>query len=216
MPHVQSVPANALRRLGMTKLLAQLTILEHRIRTGWAIMATQGHSQVDGTWTLESLFLDVETYYTVAHDCLKLAAILLSEKAAVGLKREPAFRHICHLRSQMIRHAYEKPDGDPDPSMGWSPETGPRLKAGSPDRRSHDPGFFINQNGLVALLDKYQVGRFVLPGYYQQVADHLKKLTGSEDLAGYRVPQLHFAEGVRLNSDRLSTHGLPAVNVDSL
>jgi hypothetical protein len=156
--------------------------------------------------------LDVETYYTVAHDILKLGEILMPDDQSRRFRKEPIYKQICRIRSSMVRHAYEKPDGDPYSGFGWSPDTGPRLKLGSPASGFTDPGFFENQQRLVALLDKYRLGRFVLPGHYQHIAGYLRRTLKSADLNGYVVPQIHYSDQIRLGDERLETRGMLPVS----
>jgi hypothetical protein len=210
----QKVPADSLRKYGMSKLLGQLTVLECRIRTGFSIAVKRRWDSPDEeTWIVESLVLDVETYYTVAHDCLKLAEVLLGPEG-VGLKTEPTYRRICAIRSHMVRHAFDKNDGDPSPSLGWTPTSGPQLKCGSTVTGFQDPGFFENQRTFVALLEKYRLGRFVSPGGYQRIADYLRRVTGDAGLDGYALPQIHYSDELRIGTAGLAFRLLPVVVVE--
>lgn len=109
-----------------------------------------------------------------------------------------------------------KEDGDPSPSLGWTPTSGPQLKCGSTVTGFHDPGFFENQKALVALLEKYRLGRFVSPGGYQRVADHLRRETGNTRLDGYALPQIHYSGELRIGATGRASRLLPLIPVEGI
>ena len=101
--------------------------------------------------------LDAETYYTVAFDLLKLIERFLPAERAVAFRREPIFKTIRQLRNLLVRHAVDKPNGDPYPGFGIGELEGVVLKAGTAKGLFTDPGFYKNAAALHALFEKYKV-----------------------------------------------------------
>ena len=110
----------------------------------------------NGHLTTDILRLDTETFYTVAHDLLKLAALFVDKPST--FKKEPAYTTICKIRSHLIRHAYDtKMDGDTFGGFGISSVAGPELKAGSGNTKTRDQGYLRNYEALMELLQRYEV-----------------------------------------------------------
>lgn len=135
----------------VSKLLEQLAIIDRRIREP-LLATTEGRSL--SRETASTLQLDTETFYTVAHDLFKLLELFLMEPAR--FRNEPANKKICRIRSQLVRHAFDKPDGNPYPGFGYSPVAGVMLKAGS-QAALVDPGYCANHAAAMGLLRRYGV-----------------------------------------------------------
>lgn len=146
---------DASRRMGIVKLIRQLVIIEGRIRSEFGHMIDRsGNESPSDEWTLvETLALDLETYYTVAFDLLTLAKLLLPEEKATTLRNHKTFKRIAVLRNQRTRHAYNKPNGMHDCNVNWNEEVGPSLH----HDRSHDPGFFLNHKELDDLIGEFDI-----------------------------------------------------------
>ena len=99
----------------------------------------------------------------MAHNLLKLVASLLEPERSSGLKSEPAYKNICAIRSHLVRHAYDKPSGDPYGGFAWNEERGPILDGGSPFGRHRDPGFNPNAAALEQLFSVYEIDLLAFP-----------------------------------------------------
>ena len=137
-------------RMGIVKLIRQLSITEGRIRDEFALVNDAPE------YSGEILTLDLETYYTVAFDLLTLASRLLPPAKQRSLKASPTFKRIAILRNQRTRHAYNKPDGIHDGGLNWNTTTGPSLNTIA-HHRIDDPGFFVNQPDLDDLIVEYDI-----------------------------------------------------------
>jgi hypothetical protein len=93
----------------------------------------------------------------VAFDLLKLIERFLPAERAVAFRREPIFKTIRQLRNLLVRHAVDKPNGDPYPGFGIGELEGVVLKAGTAKGLFTDPGFYKNAAALHALFEKYKV-----------------------------------------------------------
>lgn len=151
------------RRLGVRKLLRQIEILEGRVRREFSRLCS-GEEEVE-----DELILDLETFYTVAHDLLVLAATLLPRQQGASFKTSTGFKTISAIRTKLVRHAYDKPDGDPFNTFGWSAKDGPMLKGASPIRRFRDPGFFRNAEKLHSGLDEFDVSLLILDRHTREL-----------------------------------------------
>jgi hypothetical protein len=142
-------------RMGVLKLTRQLSILDGRIKAGIERVYVQ--HQTASIESIAELVLDLETYYTVAHDALCLAEKLLAPGELRSFRTAPIRRTIRILRNQKIRHSYNKPDGDPYGGIAYSEEMGPALCLGSPYADFDDPGYYANRAALEELLSKNDV-----------------------------------------------------------
>ena len=148
-------------RSGIIKLLKQREITKKRIIEIHDSLASRV-PQWDMTVS-DVMLLDVETYYTITHDLLKLAQVLLPPLEAKRFKQEPTFKRILIIRNRLVRHAYDKPNGDPYSGFGWGVREGIQVKAGSslPDLADIDPGFRLNDKDVEELLEKYGIRHLV-------------------------------------------------------
>jgi hypothetical protein len=132
--------------MGITKLIRQLTILDGRIKVGI-------EREFESIESIAELVLDLETYYTVAADVLDLAGELLPPSELPSFKAAPICKIIRKLRNLKVRHAYNKPDGEPYSGIGLSREMGPQLSPGSPYAKFEDPGYYANKAALEELIN---------------------------------------------------------------
>jgi hypothetical protein len=129
------------RNYGLTahgKLLRQMEILDGRIRKDLdevcSMFSFDGKPRsrpVDGhirALAVAELELDTETFYTVAADFLKLAALIMKD---LRFKKERIYRRIQATRNWLIRHAFEHGNGVASGVWAFGSECGPKLKAGS-------------------------------------------------------------------------------------
>ena len=119
--------------------------------------------------SIDELVLDLETYYTVAADVLDLAQQLLPDIEQWALKTAPICKIIRKLRNRKIRHAYNKPNGDPYGGLAYNEKMGPALKLGSPYADFDDPGYYANKRGLDELLQTHLVFWLYNPVIRQRV-----------------------------------------------
>ena len=131
------------------KLPKQLRIQDRRICQQFRKVVN--HQKVD----IDVLVLDLETYYTVAHDLLKLMLRHLPKSRKPELESDATFKTICTIRDHLVRHAYDKARGDPYNCLVWNRERGPCLRLGSPTPKFRDSGYFVNRENLMSLLEKY-------------------------------------------------------------
>lgn len=136
---------------GAMILRCQMDILASRITALSAVYLSNRQPYLVG----QALWLDTETYYTVAHDLLKLGAMLLPSDEAKSLKAERAYKIVAGVRSHLVRHAYDKPDGDPWPGFGIEEDGGVFLRRGSSRPKFEDPGFEVNACEITSVFDKY-------------------------------------------------------------
>jgi hypothetical protein len=129
------------------KLLGQVAILDRRIREH---MVATASSQPDKP--INELLLDTETFYTVAADALKLIGLFLMPDELKWFRADPTYKLICRIWSEMVRHAYDKPDGDTYSGFGYGLAEGLVLKAGS--GRKGEPGYVANFQAFWGLLGK--------------------------------------------------------------
>ena len=156
-PKVRERLKEASRRMGIVRLIRQLRVAEQRIRTEFARLIESAALDPTEEWTLiEELTLDLETYYTVAFDLLKLAASLLPEHRRAPLRSDKTYKRIAVLRNQRTRHAYDKPDGIHDSGINWNENSGPSLHTTASHGIS-DPGFFVNWKNLDDLIIEYDI-----------------------------------------------------------
>ena len=142
-------------RSGIMRFFRQLEILEERTLADHA-GRLRNPSDLDLGDVLE---LDVETYYTVAHDLLKLVSRLLSDDERKRFESEPTYKHLAAIRTHLIRHAYgSHPKNNPFPGRAWHSKRGLILRAGSSLRTVTDKGFFANRDALHDLVRRYKVG----------------------------------------------------------
>jgi len=141
--------------MAIRRFLIQLHVCEERVRHGLQSVASEEHETLDEEQhALEVLILDTQTYYTVAHQLLKLAAQLLCKNDRNKLEEEPVFRTVGKIRNKLIRHAYVDSKADIPNSFGYSLVTGPSI-VGTTD--TTDPGLFVTHAGIVELLQKYSI-----------------------------------------------------------
>jgi len=133
--------------MGISKLMRQLTILDGRIKVGI-------EREFESIESIAELVLDLETYYTVAADVLDLGEELLPSGELPSFKAAPICTIIRKLRNLKVRHAYNKPNGEPYSGIGLSREMGPQLSPGSPYAEFEDPGYYANKAALEELLNK--------------------------------------------------------------
>lgn len=86
----------------------------------------------------DETILGTETFYTVAHDALKLAELFLPAAVLKSFRNDQAYKVMYRIRSPRVRHSYDKPDGDPSGASGFDARYGPVLKSG---RQHHDAGY---------------------------------------------------------------------------
>lgn len=142
------------RVLAVTKLLHQIDILEKRIDED--IEGTSSERICDGTSWRETLELDLDTFYTVAFDLLKVAQLVIAPEQARALRREANYKLIARLRNSLVRHAYDKDDGDCFGMLWVAGEKGPVLRDMSPfSSRWKDPGYHHNRVAVQDLIKRY-------------------------------------------------------------
>ena len=124
----------------------------------------RAHDFPHSAFTSDEFMLDVETYYTVAHDLLKLASELLPQREGKQFRAEAAYKTISAVRTHLVRHAYgNRPENDPFAGCAWHATRGLILKGGSPLETVGDPGFFQNRDALGnLLLKRYRVRELVV------------------------------------------------------
>ena len=85
--------------MAIRKLLLQLELTEERINTEFEheIYKTKHAHKYDNNRDL--LVLDLETYYTVAHDLFKLIYLLIPAELKKTFKKEKGYKNICAIRS---------------------------------------------------------------------------------------------------------------------
>jgi hypothetical protein len=154
-PKARERQRDASRRMGIVRLIRQLAIIKGRIRSEFAhTIDGSGNESPSDEWTpVETLTLDLETYYTVAFDLLTLAELLLPNEKATALRKHKTFKRIAVLRNQRTRHAYNKPNGMHDCNVNWNGEVGPSLHYD----RLYDPGFFLNHKELDDLIGEFDI-----------------------------------------------------------
>ena len=146
------------RRSAVGKLQRQLLILEARIEQTFAQILP---GPVDESWhfSFELINLDTETFYTVAHDLVKVIALLLEKPEKTRFEKESAYRAVCRIRNELIRHAYDAtPIGNAYCGFGIGEPSGPVLKCGSgadPNDGFLDEGLFRNRDALYAVCKEY-------------------------------------------------------------
>jgi len=136
------------------KLLRQLAIIDERIHGHMERMSLSGHGLGSDNLS-DVLVLDTETFYTVAQDALDVAGLFLTQTELKALRRDPAFKMICNIRSHRVRHAYNKPDGNPYSGYGYGPAYGPILKAGSDGVK--DEGYLQHSAAFWSLLERHGI-----------------------------------------------------------
>jgi hypothetical protein len=141
-------------RTAATRLLKQLVIIEDRIDSSWDVVWDQQRGDLH-FFVRDCLLLDVETYYTVAADLLKVLICMIPAGAEqTRFKNEPCYKKIMAIRNHLVRHAYDKPSGDPYNGFGLGSGVGLMLKSGTKFR---DPGHEQNIADLKALLSRYEI-----------------------------------------------------------
>jgi hypothetical protein len=132
--HKLSDPVEQQRFTGIQRLLTQVEILEIRVMDALsACLPPVGRRD----WLLwDVVRLDAETYYTVAFDLLKLIERFLPAERAVAFRREPIFETIRQLRNLLVRHAVDKPNGDPS-RIRHRRTGGRRTQGGHSERPVH-------------------------------------------------------------------------------
>ena len=140
-----------IRESGAAILRTQLEILATRIGVCAGVYLSNPHSFL----LQHVLWLDTETYYTVAHDLLKVGVKILPQEKARRLKGERVYKIVAAIRNHLVRHAHDKPNGDPWPGFGITEEAGVLLKSGTPYSILEDPGFVVNSRLIKDLLEKY-------------------------------------------------------------
>jgi hypothetical protein len=142
------------RQQGVQKLYRQLEILEKRIDRGYKAFTSKVKRTLRKQWWIrDTLILDLETYYTVAADLLKLIEGFLPDADRKKLRADSTYKTIQKIRNWVIRHSYDKPGSDPYSGFSWSDKTGIALKGGTPFSSQLDPGFLVNSKNLADLLD---------------------------------------------------------------
>ncbi len=143
------------KRTGVQKLLRQLGIQETRVETAHERLVEMFPN---GDFHLrDELVLDAETYYTIAHDLLTLAAGLMDASEKRRFRQEPAVKMIRTIRNHLVRHAFGgHRDNDPHCGYAWGSKDGIILKGGSL-LGQRDAGFFSNRDQLRALLKRYGI-----------------------------------------------------------
>ena len=136
------------------KLLGQVAILDGRIRDHITLAGrSPDHKR------LAEMVLDTETFYTVAADSLKLVALFFPLDEMKRFAAEPGYKTIQRIRSECVRHAYDKPDGDAYSGFGFGSQHGPAraavLKAGS--GRKEGEGYFKDFHAFWQLLQDYGI-----------------------------------------------------------
>ena len=112
----------------LMKLLRQVTIIDKRIREHMDALDRGGLGSAELS---DLIVLDAETFYTVAHDVLKVVELFLSPSELGQFRSDRVYKKLCKIRSSRVRHAYDKPDGNPYSGYGYGSDCGPILKAGS-------------------------------------------------------------------------------------
>jgi len=169
--HKLSDPVAQQRFTGIQRLLTQLEILEIRIRDEIAAALPPINKSDFLLWDV--LHLDVETYYTVAFDLLRLIERFLPEQQVADFRREGIYKTMRLLRNQLIRHAFDG-NGDPYSGFGLGELEGVVLKAGTAKGPFIDSGFYKNAAFLHALFEKYKVS----PSRRYQERSELRSWTG--------------------------------------
>jgi hypothetical protein len=170
------------RNCGITafmKLLGQIAILDGRIRDHVTLAGRSPDHR-----RLAEMVLDTETFYTVAADALKLAALFLPVAEMKRFVTEPGYKTIQRIRSECVRHAYDKPDGDPYGGFGFGPEQGPVLKAGS--GRREGKGYYADFQDFWQILQEYGIiarSSLIVPSVITQpivTEVMMRRFTGTE------------------------------------
>ncbi len=145
------------RRSGIAKLMRQLDISAKRINDAHSLRIAS-FPRLPNDEINEEMLLDVETYYTIAHQLLELASKLMPDDEAKRFKGEPTFRTIAAIRNHLVRHAYgDHRENDPYAGSAWSGSRGVILKGGTSLKGNQDAGFTVNRESLQELLQKYNI-----------------------------------------------------------
>jgi hypothetical protein len=155
---VQSVRVPAvILKTGADTLRRQIDLLELRIEAGIHALNSRKLAQRYFYPASDALRLDTETYYTVAHDLLGVIGQLVKPDQCARLKKEATYKTIRRIRSALVRHSFDKPDGDPYPGFGFGGASGVQLRTWNqnPPKGFRDPGFYENRRALHDLLHKY-------------------------------------------------------------
>jgi len=155
-------PRMQILRTAASRLLLQIAISRVRIESSWSLYLT---TLFDPSYFLvrACLILDIETFYTIAADLLKILCQMIPPEGREKLQSETAYRRFMTIRNILIRHAYDKPNGDPHNGFAIGAVEGIMLKGGSPGSKFSDPGYFKNFQLFSELLDKYKVPPIQLP-----------------------------------------------------
>lgn len=159
------------------KRLRQLAIVDKRIREH---MDGMDHHGLGSDELSDIIILDTETFYTVAHDALKVVELFLTPTELRALRGERAYKTICTIRSRLVRHAYDKPDGNPYSGYGYGPAYGPILKAGS--NGVEDEGYLQHFAAFWSLLQRHKI---LLPSAPSQPivdSDLIERFVGRESI----------------------------------
>src|SRR4029077_6528846 len=106
-----SIPTVILKA-GADCLRRQIDLLEMGIEAEIEALSRARLPQVYYYVAVDALRLDTETYYTVANDLLGVIIQSLEPDDRPKLKNEPAYKTKRRIRSGLVRHAFDKPDGD--------------------------------------------------------------------------------------------------------
>ena len=160
-PHLPFMDRNAQRKRliegsrGITafmKLLRQIAITDRRLREHMEVL---DHGGLGSSELSEMIVRDAEKFFTVAHDAAKIAELFLTQRELIAFRGDRAYKTICKIRSNVVRHAYDKPDGNPYSGYGYGPTYGPILKAGS--GLVDDHGYLQHFASFWALLENHKI-----------------------------------------------------------
>jgi hypothetical protein len=144
---------NDARIRAVSKLRKQIEIIEKRIAED--ITGASSERILDTSSWRETLELDLETFYTVAFDLFKVSQLVIAPEQAKALRREADYKLIARLRNGLVRHAYDKDDGDCSGMLWVAGDKGPVLRDMSPFSRWKDPGYHHNRVAIHDLIKRY-------------------------------------------------------------
>jgi hypothetical protein len=174
------------RILAVSKLRHQMGILERRIDED--IEGASSEGMFDGTSWRETLELDLETFYTVAFDLLKVAQLVIAPQKARALRREANYKLIARLRNSLVRHAYDKDDGDCFGMLGVAGDKGPVLRDMSAfNSRWKDPGYHHNRKAVQDLIKRYGLDALPMRKIYSASPFKVRDTTKPIDTGGFGV-----------------------------
>jgi hypothetical protein len=84
----------------LMKLLRQIAIVDKRIREHMEVLDRGGLGSDELS---EKIVLDAETFYTVAHDALKIVDLFLAPSELGPFRRDRDYKVICKISSNLVR-----------------------------------------------------------------------------------------------------------------